>query len=302
MTQRQLTGVRGATLVAKDIAEVAKAYTGGLHFSVTEETQVSPELAECWGAPSIAGQPMLILAAANGNDWLRLVQDPSAVEFEPLKRLGWMSLEINVRDVDSLRQSAIDSGFEVIGEPAYLAMSDAIKAMQLIGPAGEVCYMTQIDREVPPFELPQTNAKTGDLFIPVLACADRDQTSDFYQDLHQADKPLKFDTKVTVLNRAWKRPIDSQYPLATLQMGGLSCFEFDQLPQASANHLSQSGLPSGIAIITLEVQDLDAIAKRINCPVFEFDETISYQSRRCIMLKGPSGEWLELIAQKATTS
>jgi lipopolysaccharide assembly outer membrane protein LptD (OstA) len=31
-----------------------------------------------------------------------------------------------------------------------------------------VSYMTQIDRSVPPFELPMTTARTSGLFIPVL--------------------------------------------------------------------------------------------------------------------------------------
>ena len=94
---------------------------------------------------------------------------------DPFRHQGWMSLEISVENVDALRPDLEGSPFRVIGEPANLDVSDDIRAMQAIGPAGEVLYLTEIKAEVPPFELPFARCAVDRLFIPVLLAPDRER-------------------------------------------------------------------------------------------------------------------------------
>lgn len=227
-SRRQLGPVLGATLTCQDIDKVSQAYIQQLDFTLVEESTVSEQLASFWQAENLVGNRLHILKAANGDAWLRLLEDKNAKANQPLKTHGWMSLETNVGDVDAIAKQ-LQSDFEVIGAPAYLQVSDAIKAMQVIGPAGEVSYLTQVEREVPPFELPMTKASSGSLFIPVLSTPNREQSLAFYEALHQADQGLKFPTKVTVLNNAWGKPIDHQYDVATLQLAGKTLFELTKL-------------------------------------------------------------------------
>lgn len=293
----QLGPILGATLVSADIARVCQAYCQQLGFTVLREAKVSTQLAAFWQAPAYAGQPMLILAAANGDGWLRLIQLPaeqSLQPVQPLKRQGWLALEVNVANVDAVRAALQQESFQVLGEPAFLQLSDAIKAMQLLGPAEEVSYLTEIQRPVPPFQLPQTDSFSGSLFIPVLAVADRQKAVDFYQQLNLAAPALLFDTKITVLNKAWQRPIAQQYPVATLQLAGKALFEIDQLPEAEPLQVPAGQLPSGIALISCYCQDIGRIAAQTGASIYALDDSY-YPAGRALLLKGTAGEWLELV-------
>lgn len=292
--QRQLGPIKGATLVTNDLDNCVRAYCDNLQFSVVRKLTVSEQLANHWQAPELTGAKLAILASSDGNDWLRVVEDKQCLDPTPLKRHGWLSLETNVADVDAISKQINQEHFEVIGEPAYLQVSDAIKAMQVIGPAGEVSYLTQIERPVPPFELPMTDAFTGGLFIPVLATPDRDKSLDFYQQLNNADAGLKFDTKITVLNKAWDKDIEHQYPVATLQLGGNCLFEIDQLPQATAISCRKGSLPSGISMVSCFTQNLEAIAKQFNVELTVIDDEY-YQGKSAAILTGSAGELIELI-------
>ena len=149
MSKRQLGPVLGATLLTQDIVQVIEGYCHTLGFTLVTQDKVSQELAEHWHAPALLGNSLAILASSDGKGWLRVVEDKYARLAKPLKSHGWMSLETNVANVDKLREKLTSDAFTIIGEPAYLQVSDAIKAMQVIGPAGEVSYLTQVDRAVP---------------------------------------------------------------------------------------------------------------------------------------------------------
>lgn len=297
MTNRQLGPILGATLITRDLNRLEQAYCQQLGFTVQQRMQVSPELAALWQTPDYTGCPLLILAAANGEAWLRVVEVKDAPAPNPLRRQGWMALEVNVASVDAVRQQLSGTDFTIIGEPAFLQVSDAIKAMQVIGPAGEVLYLTEVQRPVPPFELPQTSAFTAGLFIPVLAVPDRQQAVTFYQELNQAAPALQFNTKITVLNNAWGLPLEQQYPVATLQLDGQALFEIDELPVAAKLDSAPGQLPSGIALISCFCQDLQAVARKTGVPVQKVVDAYYPAATGVILLKGAAGEVIELVQQ-----
>jgi len=292
--ERQLGPVIGATLLTNNIDHVINAYQDNLHFTLVSKTTVSVDLATFWHTENLVGNRLAILAADNGDAWLRVVEDPNAQSTTPLRSCGWMALETNVQNVDEIYEELDQECFEVIGKPAYLQVSDAIKAMQVIGPANEVSYLTQVEREVPPFELPMTTAKTGGLFIPVLCTHNRDKSLAFYQELNNADAGLKFDTKITVLNKVWGHEIEHQYPVATLQLAGKCLFEIDQVPKALIINFNQGSLPSGIAMITCKVNNIENIAKKFNQAVTAINNEY-YPGNKLLLLKGPAGELIELV-------
>ena len=292
---RRLGPVAGATLLTNNLSKVALAYQQTLGFVLVREDVVPEALSALWQAPSLLGQPMCILQSSNGHSWLRVVEDPNCSAPAPLKTHGWMSLESSVGNVDKLRSAFnSDSQFHIIGEPAYLQVSDAIKAMQVIGPAGEVAYLTQVEKPVPPFELPISHATTGSLFIPVLSTHDRAASVAFYEKLNSADKALCFNTKVTVLNNAWGIDTNHQFPVATLQLDGRCLFEIDEVQQAMPITQNTGSLPSGIALITVQTKQIDNIAREFNTKIHVVKDDY-YPSRRVIVLTGPSGEHIELV-------
>ncbi|SEL93881.1 hypothetical protein SAMN05216262_1368 [Colwellia chukchiensis] len=294
MTERQLGPIVGATLLHSDIDAVITSYQTILGYTLVSEQTIAAELVNCWRAPDLIGNKSAILASANGDSWLRIIENKNAQPAKPLKSYGWMALESNVHNVDNIRKKFTNDAFTIIGEPAYLQVSDAIKAMQVIGPAGEVNYLTQVDKEVPPFDLPMTTYETGSLFIPVLCTPNRAASLKFYQALNNADAGLSFETKVTVLNNAWGHDVEHQFPVATLQLDGKCLFEIDQVDNAIPIESSQGSLPSGIAMITCQVKNIAAIAKKFNTDIYYTDDPY-YPSKSIILLQGAAGELIELV-------
>lgn len=293
MSDPLLGPVVGATLLAPHLKFASHCYQSGMGYTLVREEVVSQQMCELWNTPRLLNSPVHVLAAANGHAWLRIVEDKQCQPTKPLKTHGWMALEVNVANVDVIRKEIDTTVFKVIGEPAYLQISDAIKAMQVIGPCDEVSYITQIDKPVPPFGLPMTTARTGSLFIPVLCTPNRDASLAFYESLNQVTG-LKFNTKVTVLNNAWGHDIEHQYPVATIQLGGQCLFEIDQVPQAQSAVTNSGSLPSGIAMVTCMVDDLAFAAKQLALPVCEIHNAY-YPTAKAILAKGPAGELIELV-------
>ena len=158
------------TLVAADIDATVAAYCDYLYASVLEEAEISEVQAVLWGKPALAGSRIVTLQSATGYPWVRIVSNPEAAPARPFLELGWLALEVLVSDVDALGERLADSPFEIFRPPADLDVSDDIRAMQVIGPAGEVLYLTQVNGAVEPFDIPMARSEVDRLFIPVSSC------------------------------------------------------------------------------------------------------------------------------------
>jgi len=277
------------TLVTCDLALVRDAYVEHLHLQVCEEGTVGKANASIWGSFALVDAPYCILANSLGEAWLRIVEDKEAVKPTPLKHTGWLSLEVLVADVDSLAASLEGSAFKVLRPVANLDMSDDIRAVQVKGPAGEVLYLTQIKAPVPPFELPTARCAVDHLFIPVLCSHDRRASLTFYEQIadHQG---LSFDTKITVVNQAFGYDLDTKHPVATLQLSGETLIEIDQLSEATPRPCADGHLPAGIAMISFGIKQMQDLPVMMHHP-----EGVFYGRRHACVIKGPSGELVELI-------
>ncbi|MCA1857373.1 hypothetical protein LE190_15775 [Massilia oculi] len=276
-TREPLCGpVLHGTLVAPCADTVAAAYAGCFGFRTIADARIGAAQAAAWGLPDVAGLRMLCMSTASGAAaWLRVIELPDCLPPAPLKRHGWIALEVNVRDVDRLamRLELPGSPFRIIGKPAFLEFSDQIRAMQVIGPAGEVLYLTEVRAPVPPFALPLDPVDPVDrLFIPVLSVPRLGEAAAAYEAL-AGGAALRVETRITVLNAAFGRPADSRYPIGVLQLAGQTLIEIDEVAQAEAAPLNPCGLPSGIAMVGLAVSDGQAPR----------------------MLRGTAGEWTELL-------
>ena len=244
-----------ATLLAADPAPLLAAYAA-FGLAPTSDGLVPAAMAQAWGRPALAGRRMLELAEPGGPTLLRVLVVPGAVPRPTRFSHGWMALEILVRDVDALEAPARAAGFEVVGPPADLEMSPNLRAMQLVGPAGEMLYLTQVKAPVPPFDLPLSSdlppaCALGPLFIAVMSTPSRNAALAACAAL-QPLSTLQFETKVTVLNRALGRPLATRWPLATVALAGQCLFEIDEVQDAALQPPAELGeLPSGLAWISL---------------------------------------------------
>jgi hypothetical protein len=242
-----------ATLIVGHMQPVLAAYIA-LGLTCTQHGVVSVQQAQAWGHMALSGMPWQALAiAVDAPPVLRLIEVPGTRPRPTRFSHGWMALEILVRDVDALAQRLPIAGFEVAGPPADLDVSPHIRAMQLVGPAGEMLYLTQVRAPVPPFQLPLSVALAhdiGPLFIGVLSTPSRAATLQACAAL-QPSACLSFDTKITVLNRAWGEALDKRWPVATAQLAGDCLFEIDEVAAAGPALASTAGtLPAGLAWLT----------------------------------------------------
>jgi len=277
-----------ATLCTPSLERSIEAWEGSLHHHVHSRGQLDAARAALLHAPGMAGAPFALLANELGEPWLELIENPAAKPLDPFAHSGWFSLEICVADVDALRPTLDESLFKVIGEPANLEMSDNIRAMQVIGPAGEVLYLTEIKAPVPPFDLPTARCAVDRLFIPVILANDRSETATIYEQLNGHDG-MKFETKITVINRARGLEISTQHPVCAQQLAGSNLIEIDQLDSLQTRAGTGDKLPSGIVAITFAVKEL---------PQHQTGQNIKdglFAGRKTVCLRGEAGELIELI-------
>lgn len=276
-------GIIHATLIAPDLQQVCDAYVAQLALQVQQRGALSADDAGALDLLDLIGAPLAWLANSAGEPVLRVIEDPHAVIAEPMFRHGWLSLEVLVGDIDTLA-AGLCAPFKVLGPAANLELSDAIRAAQVLGPCGELLYLTQIKAAVPPFDLPMTEAAVASTFIGVMTTPDREASQRAWSALLGA-KGWAFDTKITVLNRAYGQALDGRYPVAVVPMPGQCMVEIDQvdLPvSATPRHAGQYSLG-----LHLPAVDADVL-REAGWVVMVVAERRS--------LRGPAGEHVELLA------
>jgi hypothetical protein len=253
-------------------------------------------LANLWSAPGVAGARSAVLISESGVPWIRVIEDPSIQSAVPFKQRGWMSLEVAVQDVDRLATELKGSPFETLRPPADLDVSEDIRAMQVIGPAGEVLYLTQVKGEVPPFEIPMARCRVDRLFIPVMCCTDRDAALAFYRQFPNC-RDFRFDTTITSVNSAFGDALDRKRAVAAVQLAGKTMIEIDQIDAAVPRPCDKGKLPPGIAIISCEVDSLSSVGVDFLSPPITL-QIQPYRGRRAACCRGAGGELVELIERR----
>jgi hypothetical protein len=280
-------------LVTADIDATVAAYCDYLYTSVMEDTEISLIQAILWGKPGLAGSRIVTLQSASGFPWVRVISNPDVVPARPFLELGWLALEVLVRDVDSLAQRLSGSPFEIYRPPADLGVSDAIRAMQVIGPAGEVLYLTQVNAQVPPFDIPRARCEVDRLFIPVSSCLRRDEGLAVYKKLG-AHKSWTFDTPISSVNKAHGLDKSLKHPVATVQLAEKSMVEIDQLGDAKSRPPTAGRLPAGIAMVSFVFDNIDNAGVKPVSPPQHLEGKL-YGGQRVVVCRGAGGELIELI-------
>jgi hypothetical protein len=235
--------IRWATVLAPSIGAVVDAYRAA--FDVTSDPITPLDRAEAvrLGLEDLADAPTAWLLRHDGLPFLRLVEDPKAIDAgPPMHRGGWMALECLVDAVDDI-VARLPPAFTVLGPPADLDVSPRIRAAQVLGPCGELWYLTEVRAEVPPFDLPLSGRESPGIFIGVIRCHDRDAERAFWL-AAGGGASWAFDTRITVLNRALGRALDDRHPVAVVQLAGQSLVEIDEVRDDAATNVD--GRPRGV--------------------------------------------------------
>lgn len=288
--------VVAATVVTADLDGQVALYSSFFDYRIVHRGPVTGALADLWGAPALAGARMAVMRSASGTEsWLRLVEDAEAEPQAPMRTLGWSAIEVAVKDVDLLAAPFASAPWRILGAPADLSFTDAIRAMQVAGPMGEVFYLTVVKRPVPGFDLPTAEVDVDRLFVLVLGCRDVTEAARFYEGLFGRPAAPAFAAEVRVVNAAYGLPPGTKMPLGTVTLGGQSLVELDGFPVEAAERSVAAGrLPAAMAIGSFLVADIDAVRADWLSPPRRLDMA-PYAGRRAGVLRGPAGELTELI-------
>jgi hypothetical protein len=295
--QPLLTRVRMATIGTADLDGSTDLYARKLAYRSVESGRISAAQAAGWDAPAMAGRRYSLLQGDAGGDvYLRLVEISPAPGYRAMTTSGWNATEMLVSDPDAVHTRLQNSAFTHIGGPAFLGVSDTIRAVQYRGPAQEVFYFTADNGPEEGSLLARAQSAVDRVFIMVLAGGDAQVISDFYQRLFRLPQIMASETPIALIARAQGLPETHSYTLKLLSLGAFSNYiEIDGYPSAPPRIHAPGELPPGIALASFEVTDLGAIPAAVLIDAPRVDPGRAYAGARTATLRGPAGELVELI-------
>jgi len=274
------------TTTATDLKAVEDAYSHYLGYKTVLRGAVDEATAIGWGAPAVAGCRFVALVPEVGEDTcLRFIEDPVAGVCRPFTSFGWNATEITVQDTDALAARLEFSPFTIIGPPANLKGFEWIRAMQVLGPAGECLYLTDVRGDA---TLAQARAMVGQVFITVVAGADIEALRVFYAQKFGNPVTPPVAIPIGVISRANALPLDTLYSLALTELPGGTRIELDQYPPvATARPVVPGHLPPGMCMVSF-----DADAQGSTSDIAPFN------NRTTVCMSGAAGELIELVGRK----
>lgn len=292
-----LGAICAVTTSVTDLAAIEAAYTGWLGYRVAARGTVDAATAAGWGAPATAGRRFLSLQPESGEAvLLRFVEAAIPEGYRALTSYGWNATEIVVQDVDALAERLVGSPFRVIGPPANLQGFPAIRAMQVLGPAGECVYLTTVGAESG-FRLAEARSFVGRVFITVVGGADLPAMLEFYRDRFGNTGMNPVETRISVLSAANNLPIDHQHGLATINLDDGTLIEADRYPAGTGPRPVAAGeLPPGMAIVSFQVAKIEG-ADFFTAP--HASPLAPLAGARTATLAGAAGERIELVERPA---
>lgn len=253
----RLDGIRGVTCSVPDLQAIEDSYDRWLDYQVLERGIVPDAVANSWGVPGAAGVRYLTLGPQSGEAvYLRFVEDERSRGWRALTTHGWNVAEFVVQDVDALASSFSGSPFRIIGPPTSLQRFPMIRAMQVLGPAGECLYFTQVGPGSG-LDLATAESFVGRVFIVVAGGPNLSAMFDAYGCFdNDVDPPVS--TRVRVISLLNGLPEDTEHAHGLVKLGGGTLIELDQYPTTTRPRAGVNGaLPPGMAIVSFSVSGAD---------------------------------------------
>jgi catechol 2,3-dioxygenase-like lactoylglutathione lyase family enzyme len=284
------------TATVPDLDAALLDYRDTLGLTLVERGALEPGLAASWDAPANASSRYAVLQPASGTQsFLRLIEQPIPADFVPVRTYGWAAFEITVQDVFGWSARLADSGFDIVGPPKEIPGLPYFVAMQMLGRGKEMIYLNEVRSNSPTNDLPPAQSPVDHIFIVILACADRPQVLDWYRDRVKLDIGEDYTIPYTMISKAFGLPDDHLSTITMAQKGRMPIVEIDGYPEeATARPGDPERLPPGNAMVTLAVDDLDALDLDWITPPVARPGAL-YAGRRAASVRGLAGELLELV-------
>ncbi|MGI9343512.1 MAG: VOC family protein [Gammaproteobacteria bacterium] len=298
MATRRLTFLSAVTWCVADLDAARSAWCDHLGFRVVAEGEIGAAQCEAWNTPAARGQPYCLLEPASGDPvFVRFVQSGDNYAFGPPGHFGWCAAEFLVEDPDQLASRLADSPFTRLAGPADLfARPKAPRAMQMLGPSGEIVYFTRILPGGSQYGMKGAKSEVDRTFIVPVGGPSMTEMQRFYGELLglRTMEPMAFINPI--MAHACGVPPGTVFPTAIVPLPGRRfLIELDELPPDAVPRPRPDGcLPPGMAMVSFLTDDLDAVPVAFRSAPARLDLP-PYDGARTAIVEGPSGEWCELI-------
>lgn len=287
--------ILGGVVATPDIDAALTDYRDVLGLTVVADGALGA-VADHWAAPALATARCVTLQPTSGEQcFIRLVEQPIEPAFVPVRTYGWAAYEFSVQDVFGWPARLGGSGFDIVGQPREIPGLPYFVAMQMTGRGREMLYLNEVRCDTPTSDLPPAKSDADRIFITILATPDFDATLAWYRDALRLDEGGRYEIVYSMINQSFALPDDTTHRLAMVQKGRMPIVEVDAYPAAATHRAVAPGhLPPGNALVSLAVDDLDALALDSIAPPCAHPEP-PYDGARAATVRGPAGELLELI-------
>jgi len=284
------------TITTPDLPAAVTAYRQHLGYRVVGDGALGRDTARSWGRPNLAGNRCVVLEPESGAEtYLRFVQGPAYADYQPFACFGWNAAELIVQDVDALADRLRGSPFRLLGPPANLSFTDKIRAMQVVGPAGEVLYLTEIKEKLPIFDTSDAACAVDRVFIVILGGSSLEALQDCYHSQFGLAREPAMPSVVSVMSAQYGLPRDHRHSIAALKVGGQCYIEADEMPAGAVTRPCEPGqLPPAVSMVSFEVPGLPGILPSALGPV-QRCLGVPYDGRRSMACVGAAGELIELV-------
>ncbi|WP_380875765.1 hypothetical protein ACFB49_05940 [Sphingomonas sp. DBB INV C78] len=288
--------IAGGVVSTPDLDAALADYHGCLGLAVVEQGTLDAGLAASWGCPKSAGARFATLQPQSGaHCFVRLVEAPLPDDFKPTRTFGWAAYELTVKDVFGWPDRLQGSGFDIVGPPKALEGLPYFIPMQVTGRGREMIYLNEVADNTPTSDLPKANSLTDHIFIVILATPDREASLKWFEQALKLDVSSSYTLAYSMINNAFGLGSDYRTTITMVQKGRLPIIEVDDYPaEAAVRQGDPEMLPPGNAMITLAIDDLDALDVAFIAPPVERDGPV-YEGRRAATVRGYAGELIELI-------
>ena len=293
-----LRHIASVTHCVPELDPVVAAWTRYLDYRVAERGEIGPDLCAAWATPAAAGQRYCTLVPASGQDsYIRFVETADPGGYGPPMTFGWNATELLVLDVDALARRFHGSPFRVLGGPGDLyPRPRAPRAMQVVGPSGELIYFTRILPGGSRYGLHGARSPVDRVFIVTVGGPSSERMHAFYGGTLGLRIMDRMPFINTILAHGCGAPPSTVFPTSIARIPGRSfLLEMDQYPAGVEPRRRREGhLPPGMSMVAFRVRSLDDLPVSLRAPP-RVIEGVPYAGRRVGVIEGNAGEWLELI-------
>ncbi len=299
VSAKLLRGLAIVTHCVADLGIAEAAWSGVPGYRTVERGSLPAELCAAWDTPAAVGQPYCLMRPASGEEvYLRFVETGERGHGPPAA-CGWSATELLVTDVDELATRLDGSGFRRLGGPGDLyARANAPRAMQVIGPSGELVYFTRLLPGGSRYGLKQARSYVDRPFIVTVGGPSCAAMHEFYGGTLGLRIMDRTPFVNSILAYLYGLPAATVFPTAVAAIPGRRFLvEMDECPESVPPRARRAGhLPPGFAMVSFLVHDLEEIRLPMRAPPRAING-IGYDGRWVAVVEGPVGEWLELIEE-----